>query len=63
MVDLGDNINCFEIVKLHTYEIHLSRSNTAEKRCEVVVNNDKVHFVLLIVGGVPNFHLTLAEGR
>ena len=43
--------------------MHLLSSNTAEKRCEVVVTNDKVHFALLIGGGVPYFHLTLATSR
>lgn len=48
---------------MNTYEIHLLRSNNAEERCEVVANNDKVHFVLLLNGGVLDFDLTLAKGR
>lgn len=48
---------------MNIYEIHLLRRNTAEERCVVVANNDKVHFVLLLNGGVLDFDLTLAKGR
>ena len=60
---MGDNINCFKLVIMDTHEIHLLCSNIAEERCEVVVNNDKVHLVLLLSGGVLDFDLTLAKGR
>ena len=50
-----DSINCFKQVIMNTYEIHLLCGGTTEERCEVVVNNDKVHLVRFLGSGHRGF--------
>ena len=62
MAILGDTTDCFELVIVKAYEIHLLCSNTTDERRVVVVNYDKVHFVFLPSGGVLDFNFTLSQG-